>query len=127
MPTGQIVLYVFIGLVVMLYIRKQLKARSLKQYSTHEIKNKLNNRAGDFVLLDVRTNAERADRHIKGSEHIPLNDLKARINELKRFKDKEIICYCRSGNRSSTAALLLQKEGFRTANMRGGLISWDNR
>lgn len=124
MPSGQMFIYIFIALVFILYIRKLLKAKSLKQYSTHEVKNKLHSKTVDFVLLDVRTNAERADRHIKGSMHIPLNELNSRMDELKKVKDKEIICYCRSGNRSSTAALLLQKGGFRTANMTGGMTAW---
>ncbi|HEX2962305.1 MAG TPA: rhodanese-like domain-containing protein [Ignavibacteriales bacterium] len=127
MPAGQIIFYIFIALAVILYIRKSLKTKSLKNYSTHEVKDKLKSSARDFVLLDVRTDAERADRHIKGSMHIPLNELNLRVEELKKVKDKEIICYCRSGNRSTTAALLLQKGGFRTANMRGGMMAWDNR
>ncbi|MGE5433092.1 MAG: rhodanese-like domain-containing protein [Syntrophomonadaceae bacterium] len=126
MPSGQMFIYIFIALVFILYIRKLLKAKSLKQYSTHEVKNKLHSKTVDFVLLDVRTNAERADRHIKGSMHIPLNELNSRMDELKKVKDKEIICYCRSGNRSSTAALLLQKGGFRTANMTGGMTAWSS-
>lgn len=126
MPSGQIVLYILIALMVMLYIRKRLKARSLRQYSTHEVKEKLKGRIRDFVLLDVRTNAERADRHIKGSMHIPLSELNSRMDELKKVQDKEIICYCRSGNRSSKAALLLLDGGFRSANMKGGMIAWDN-
>lgn len=127
MPADQIILYIFIALTVILYIRKSLRTKSLKNYSTHEVKDKLKGSARDFVLLDVRTEAERADRHIKGSMHIPLNELNLRMEELKRVKDKEIICYCRSGSRSTTAALLLQKGGFRTASMRGGMMAWDNR
>lgn len=126
MPAGQIIFYIIIALFVILYIRKSLKTKSLKNYSTHEVRDKLKSNARDFVLLDVRTGAERADRHIKGSMHIPLNELNLRMGELKKVKDKEIICYCRSGKRSSTAALLLQKGGFRTANMRGGMMAWDN-
>lgn len=126
MPAGQIIFYVIIALIVILYIRKSLKARSLRQYSAREVKDKLKGRARDFVLLDVRTAAERADRHIKGSMHIPLNELNLRMSELKSVKDKEIICYCRSGNRSSTAALILNKDGFRTANMRGGMTAWED-
>ncbi|HEX2868615.1 MAG TPA: rhodanese-like domain-containing protein [Ignavibacteriales bacterium] len=126
MPSGQIALYIFIALMVILYIRKRLKTRLLRQYNTNEIKEKLKGRTRDFVLLDVRTDAERADRHIKGSLHIPLSELSSRMDELKKVQDKEIICYCRSGNRSSTAALLLKDGGFRSANMKGGMLAWNN-
>lgn len=126
MAIGQIIFYLFIAIAVILFIRKSLVTRSLKQYSAPEVKNRLSSRSGDFVMLDVRTKAERAERHIKGSMHIPLNELYTRINELSRVKDKEIICYCRSGNRSSTAAMILKKKGFRSANMKGGMLSWDS-
>ncbi|MCU7494513.1 MAG: rhodanese-like domain-containing protein [Ignavibacteria bacterium] len=124
MPIDQIVLYAVIVFFVILYLRKSFQSKSLRQYAPGEVKDKINAKGTDFVLLDVRTGSERAERHIKNSLHIPLNELKARINELNNLKDKEIICYCRSGNRSSTAALLLKKAGFKSANMKGGMLAW---
>ena len=123
MSASQIILYVLIALIVFSFIKKELNKRKVKHYSAEEINNKIKNRS--ILLLDVRTDRERKARHIKGSLHIPLNQLKSRSGELKKFQDKEIVCYCRSGNRSLSAALLLQKDGFNAANLRGGINTWN--
>jgi rhodanese-related sulfurtransferase len=44
---------------------------------------------------------------------------------MKKFKDAEIICYCRTGNRSLNAAAKLKKLGFNAANLKGGIIRWN--
>ena len=78
-----------------------------------------------LVLLDVRTDGERKRGSIKGSFHIPLATLHSSQNELKKFKGAEIICYCRTGNRSLNAAAKLNKLGFNAANLRGGIVRWN--
>ncbi len=124
MSASQITLYVLIALIVFSWIRKSLNKRKVKHYDAEEIKNNIKT-SRDILLLDVRTNAERKSNHIKGSLHIPLNQLSKRSAELKKFKDKEIVCYCRSGNRSLNAALILQKQGFNAANLKGGIAAWN--
>ena len=78
-----------------------------------------------MVLLDVRAQTERKQGSIKGSFHIPLPSITSSQNELKKFKDAEIICYCRTGNRSLNAAAKLKKLGFNAANLKGGIIRWN--
>ncbi|MBM2846995.1 MAG: Protein containing rhodanese-like domain, partial [Bacteroidetes bacterium] len=41
------------------------------------------------------------------------------------YKDKTIITYCRTGNRSGKAAALLQAQGFKVFNMSGGIVQWN--
>ncbi|WP_235890237.1 rhodanese-like domain-containing protein [Flavobacterium gawalongense] len=61
-------------------------------------------------LVDVRTPAEFAEGHVKGSTNIPLDQV---ANQLAKFKGKEqIIVFCRSGNRSGQAKLILEQNGF---------------
>jgi rhodanese-related sulfurtransferase len=124
MSASQIIIYILIALIVFSIIKKEINKRKVKHYNADEINDKLKNRS--ILLLDVRTESERKGKHIKGSLHIPLNQLNNRSGELKKFKDKEIVCYCRSGNRSLTAALLLQKNGFNAANLRGGMSGWNH-
>jgi rhodanese-related sulfurtransferase len=59
------------------------------------------------------------------SFHIPVTDLKTRSQELKKFKDAEIICYCQTGNRSLTAASKLKRMGYNATNLSGGIIRWN--
>ena len=64
----------------------------------------------DFVLLDVRTNAEVAQGKIKGALHIPLSELPDRLDEVPR--GKRVITYCSSGRRAMIAASILKRNGF---------------
>jgi rhodanese-related sulfurtransferase len=123
MSATQILIYVLIALIVLSTVRKAINKRKVKHYNAEETNAKLKTRS--ILLLDVRTDAERKARNIKGSIHIPLNQLNRRAEELKKYKDKEIVCYCRSGNRSLNAALILQKQGFNVANLSGGISHWN--
>ncbi|MDH3251579.1 MAG: rhodanese-like domain-containing protein [Ignavibacteria bacterium] len=126
MTATQIILYAVLALVVVVYLRRFLIARSIKHYEPSEA-SELSSNGGSAVLLDVRTDSERRAQHIKGSVHVPLNELRRRMDELKKYKNREVICYCRSGSRSLTAAAMLRKQGFTAANMRGGLEEWNFR
>lgn len=78
----------------------------------------------DAVLLDVRTEQEFASGHINGAVLIPVDEITARLAELPEDKNTPIIVYCRSGNRSATAARLLTKAGYRSVYDLGGINSW---
>ncbi len=77
----------------------------------------------DFFLLDVRTPQENATQAIPGSHLIPLQDLGYRMNELP--KDKEIVVYCRVGNRSAYACAHLSRMGYNVKNLEGGIMIWN--
>ena len=123
MSTGQIILYVVIALVLLSYLRRFINNKKIKHYDSEEISRQL--KMNNILLLDVRTEPERKKGHIKGSVHIPLNQLRSRQEELIKFKNKEIVCYCRSGSRSLNAAVFLQKHGFNASNLKGGMVSWN--
>lgn len=70
------------------------------------------------VLVDVRTAEEHARGHIPGSVHIPVDELRDRLDELPR--DKEIWVYCQVGQRGYYASRILAQKGFRVKNLSGG-------
>lgn len=79
----------------------------------------------NIILLDVRQPEEHAEKSIPNSMLIPLGELPIRLAELEQLKDKEIVVYCRSGNRSGQACLFLQMQGFANpVNLRGGMLAW---
>lgn len=72
-------------------------------------------------LVDVRTPGEFSGGHVKGSVNIPLDKV---ATQLAKFKGKKnIIVFCRSGNRSSQAKSILEQYGFKNV-INGG--TWDN-
>jgi rhodanese-related sulfurtransferase len=120
----RIVVYALIALAAILFIRRTLRIRSLKEYRPSEL-DQLLKTTNSIVLLDVRTAAERQTGSIKSSIHIPLQSLRTRFNELEKYKGREIVCYCQTGSRSVSAALLLRGKGFPVANLRGGMADWN--
>lgn len=93
----------------------QITAQSLKQRMAIE----------RVALLDVREPDEREVFHIAESIFIPLGELEERIDELLYLQDKELIVYCRSGNRSAQACMFLELSGFsNTVNLTGGTIAY---
>lgn len=76
------------------------------------------------VVLDVRTVKEWQDKHIAGSDNIPLPHLEERLLEVPR--DRQVVVHCASGYRSSIAASLLARHGFtRVADLVGGFAAWE--
>jgi rhodanese-related sulfurtransferase len=124
MSGSQIVLWVLVALIAVYLIRRYFRLRSINQYTPAEAATKMRNSL-NIVFLDVRSKQERNTGFIKGSIHLSLHELRFKIKELEKYKGKEIICYCRNGNRSLAAATILKKHGFSVANLRGGISSWN--
>jgi phage shock protein E len=78
-----------------------------------------------LVVLDVRTPAEYADGHIPGAINIPNTQLAARVAELADARERDIVVYCRSGNRAAQALEVLEKSGFRRLfHLEGDYTRW---
>jgi NADPH-dependent 2,4-dienoyl-CoA reductase/sulfur reductase-like enzyme/rhodanese-related sulfurtransferase len=71
-------------------------------------------------LLDVRNPPELAVEHLPEAHHIPLPELRRRLGELPR--DREILVFCRSGQRAYYATRILTQNGFRARNVAGGML-----
>ena len=81
----------------------------------------------DALMLDVREQAEFAQAHILNARGLPLSQLEARIGDLEKFKDKPLIVYCATDNRSSAAVATLKKHGFNgVVRLNGGFSAWQN-
>ena len=104
------------------WIDSGLEFTRMTQLSTKEVAE----RKPDTKVLDVRSQKEWSSGHIQGAHHIPLGELKERMQEVGN--DAGIIAVCGSGYRSSIAASLLQANGFtRISSMDGGMTAWNQR
>ena len=74
-------------------------------------------------LVDVRTQEERdAGRIPSDTAHIPFDELQARAGELDR--EQPVVFYCRSGERSLSAADAFAASGFDAVSLAGGIVAW---
>ncbi len=92
------------------------------EITVEELKNKRAN--GDqFVLLDVREPWERTTAAIEPSEHIPMGEIPAHLQELD--PDAHIVVYCHHGVRSMNVTAWLRQQGFENVqSLRGGIDRW---
>jgi rhodanese-related sulfurtransferase len=81
-------------------------------------------RAGDVIILDVRTQEEFDAGHIEGAMLIPDFEIAQRAEEALPDKDMTILIYCRAGRRSENAARMLVDMGYTAVYDFGGILDW---
>jgi rhodanese-related sulfurtransferase len=74
------------------------------------------------VLIDVRRPYEWEAGRIAEARHLEMNDLANNAEAIPR--DRAVIFYCRSGNRSALAAAAFRQAGWDAYNLEGGLHGW---
>lgn len=78
---------------------------------------------GSEKLLDVRSAAEHARGHIPGSLHIPVDELRSRLEEIP--PQQPLVVYCQVGLRGYTALRILQQRGYSVRNLSGGYRNYE--
>ena len=79
----------------------------------------------NVVLLDVRTQSEFDEGHLKGAILIDVKTDSFMMAARDRLpKEKIVAVYCRSGRRSVAAAERLAADGYQVVNLKGGILSW---
>jgi rhodanese-related sulfurtransferase len=74
-------------------------------------------------LIDVREAHEWDICHIEGSQHVAMNTIPARLDELD--PSRPLVCICHHGGRSMQVAIFLARNGFgEVYNMSGGVEAW---
>ena len=76
----------------------------------------------NVTLLDVRTIEEYKEGHLRDATLIPVHALAQNLGMLKQDKNKKIIVYCQTGNRSVSASRILEENGFTPLNVKGGIL-----
>src|SRR5882672_5290567 len=77
---------------------------------------------GGVLVLDVRTQKEFQEGRIANATLLPIAELSKRLKELPSDKTQPILVYCNTGIRSSKAAHMLYRNGYKDVyNLSGGL------
>jgi len=99
----------------------------MQTITVEELKAKLD--AGEKInLVDVREPHEHQAFNI-GGRLLPLGQIQTmQVDEIEDLKEVPLYVYCRSGNRSGQACLILDTAGFKnTINVTGGMLAWEER
>ncbi len=96
----------------------------MKTITCSELKSRMDNQE-ELNLLDVREPDEHAAFNA-GGKLLPLGQILAtQVEDIEDWKNKEVICYCRSGKRSLQASMMLETLGFTNVkNLEGGMMAW---
>jgi len=99
----------------------------MQNISSEELKARLD--AGEKInIVDVREPHENAEFNI-GGVLVPLGKIQMmQVDELDALKNEELVLYCRSGNRSGQACMILETMGFTNVkNLVGGMLKWQEK
>lgn len=117
--------YILVSLfVVMLVMLIMLESRRGGQkLSPQQVVSLLNR--DEAIVLDIRERKEFAEGHITGSIHIPLAQIKDKLNTLKKHESKTIVVADKMGQHSALAVKQLTAEGLATVvRLNGGIAEW---
>jgi rhodanese-related sulfurtransferase len=78
--------------------------------------------SGTISLVDVRSDREHRTVRVPCATHIPLPQLRRRIDEIRT--DRPVAVLCRSGHRSALATLIAQRHGLDAMSVTGGMRAW---
>ena len=112
--------FLLVSTVLVINIVQAGGAGALRPHEAVQLLNREN-----AVALDVRSASEFESGHVIDARHIPLQELKQRAEELKRFKGKPILVCCAAGTVSAQAVKDLRGMGFeQVSRLKGGIAAW---
>ena len=116
-------LSIFLAAILLAGCSAPKETVTYRQISMDEAITMMEEESG-YIILDVRTPEEFADKHIPGAVNIPNETIAA--EEIPELPDKDqlILVYCRSGNRSKQASEKLAALGYTNVVEFGGINSW---
>jgi rhodanese-related sulfurtransferase len=119
----QLVLIFVLSGAMLLWPLVQRRMGGLAEIGTLQVTQLINNEKP--VILDVRETKDFTGGKLPGALHIPLSQLKGQLAELEKYKDRPIIAYCASGQKSRMAGTVLGRAGFKKLfNLAGGHKAW---
>ena len=100
---------------------------ALPQISVQQLKQVVDSKDPNYLLLDVRTAEEFKVSHIPGGTLVPVDGLDeaAFVDKVKSMlKGRKLIAYCTSGHRSAQALVKLKHAGINGTQVTGGIKAW---
>jgi rhodanese-related sulfurtransferase len=118
-----LILVLFLSGAMLLWPILQRRFSPMKEVGTLFVTHLINKE--DAVLLDIRERKEVTAGRLPNAIHIPLSELPARVSELAKYSAKPVVTYCERGQRSRSAAGMLEKAGLKNLyHLQGGIKAW---
>tara|TARA_B100000214_G_C23966368_1_gene627913 strand:+ start:1945 stop:2340 length:396 start_codon:yes stop_codon:yes gene_type:complete len=114
--------YLFATLFALFSIEFVLSA---ELWTVSELKDTISDIDHELVLLDVRTQSEYNDGHIKNAINISHDHILEKPELVSEFKDSQIVVFCRSGVRAGKVIQMLESLGFQDIiDIDGDMLAW---
>ena len=114
--------YLFATLFALFSIELVLSA---ELWTVSELKDTISDIDHELVLLDVRTQSEYNDGHIKNAINISHDHILEKPELVSEFKDSQIVVFCRSGVRAGKVIQMLESLGFQDIiDIDGDMLAW---
>ena len=118
------------GLTMLLFFtscKENTTAQQIKVISPEEVYKAVNDNQ-NLQLVDVRTQKEYGEDHLKTAQNICVTDDDFKEKVAKLDKNEPVYLYCRSGKRSARAAQIMKDMGFKEIyDMEGGFLNWESQ
>jgi rhodanese-related sulfurtransferase len=93
--------------------------------SLADLRNYVQARDPDLIILDVREREAFERAHLPGARHLPRGQLELRVNEELPDPTRRVLVYCELGQISTLAAATLREVGYqRAVALDGGMRAW---
>jgi adenylyltransferase/sulfurtransferase len=111
-------------------VRYAITRANTPRISAEELKQLIDSKATDYLLVDVRTPEEYKISKIPGSVLVPLTEIRKSpgVEQIRSMlKDRRLIVYCTHGYRSAQALIVLNEAGIKGIQFEGGIKEWTEK
>lgn len=120
-----IILLSFFALAITVQSCTETKAGEIEQITVEQMSEALKD--SSIQLVDVRTEGEYLEGHLKNSHNICVTDDNFKDQVASLDKEKPVYVYCKKGGRSAQAAEILKDMGFKKIyDLKGGILLWED-
>ena len=110
--------------LIIIFIYRE-STRGAPRLSVHELTKAVN--ADGAIILDVRNSSEFNTGHIVDAINIPYTKINNSLDQLNKYRDKQIVIVDKMGQHSGTISRQLIAQGFTTTRLRGGIAEWQQQ
>ena len=112
--------------IYILLLVSGFNAISAELWTVQELEESIRKTDQNLILLDVRTESEFDDGHIRNAINIPHDEILKSPNLVSSYKNKKMVIFCRTGVRADKVIQALENLGFENIiDIDGDMLAWN--